>query len=196
MERTLLPAAGATTPPETVIGWRWQRAGQSETAQGGPVKVKVSEDLRTLHPLVKAFKGRMEEATAVRLPGSGSATLASRRVDVATEASVTSVRQPGRRDAGHPRPQKERPVARSLLAAGGGHSLAVVVLQFTARCNQHRAIERHDQLGETLELFGEQGVSNWNSRATWWPRGRPYPSGRPTTSASQAALFAWAYTMA
>jgi hypothetical protein len=29
-------------------------------------------------------------------------------------------------------PQKERPIIESLLAAGGGRSLAVVVLQFTA----------------------------------------------------------------
>ena len=35
----------------------------------------------------------------------------------------------------------------------GGRFLAVVVLQFTARCSQHRFIERHSQLGKTLEFL-------------------------------------------
>lgn len=48
----------------------------------------------------------------------------------------------------------------SLLAAGGGRFLAVVVLQFTARCSQHRLIERHSQLGKTLEYL-DRDVSDW-----------------------------------
>jgi hypothetical protein len=51
-----------------------------------------------------------------------------------------------------PRPKEERPVIESLLAAGGGRFLAVVVLQFTARYSQHRAIGGHSQL-EAVSKF-------------------------------------------
>jgi hypothetical protein len=57
---------------------------------------------------------------------------------------------------------KERPVAESLLAAWDGRSLAAVVLQFTARCSQHRFIEWHNQPGSPLELYNENGAPNCN----------------------------------
>ena len=55
-------------------------------------------------------------------------------------------------------PTKERPIIKSLFAAGGGRFLAVVVLQFTARYNQHRSIQRHSQLGKPLELPSADAV--------------------------------------
>jgi hypothetical protein len=63
------------------------------------------------------------------------------------------------------RPQKERPVTGSLLAAWGGRSLAAVVLQFTAGCSQHRSVEGHSQLGKTLELTSGEVIGSRSGTA-------------------------------
>ena len=46
----------------------------------------------------------------------------------------------------------------SLLAAGGGRFLAMVVVHFTARCCQHRSIEDQSQLGKPLEFTSVEAV--------------------------------------
>ena len=65
MERTPLPPAASTTPTETVIGWKWRSEARPADSTNVPSTVPVSEDLKTLHPLVKEFRRRLQKARII-----------------------------------------------------------------------------------------------------------------------------------
>ncbi|MGH7968031.1 MAG: hypothetical protein ACREIC_04820 [Limisphaerales bacterium] len=65
MERTPLPPAGPKIPTETVIGWKWRSAAQPAKADAEQAKVPASEDLKSLHPLVKTFRSRLQKARII-----------------------------------------------------------------------------------------------------------------------------------
>jgi hypothetical protein len=88
--------------------------------------------------------------------------------------------------------QKKSDPLPGRISQPGGCFLAVVVLQFTARCSQGSSIEKRSQLGKTLELNSAGGIgcrlgaplsqSAKDKRLRLLNRSQPNPGNQPQAS--------------